>query len=298
MRLLSTLQLTSPINWSAYYRLCKPRVVGLITFTAVVGMLLAGPDWGMAAQLVVATLGIACAAASAAAINHLADRRIDARMQRTHRRPLPTGSVSPFGAGVLAAALGLGGMGLLHFWVNPLTALLTLAAFFGYAIFYTLYLKWWTPQNIVIAGSAGAAPPLIGWVAATGQVSGEALLLFLIIYTWTPPHFWALALYRQSDYARAEVPMLPVTHGPEFTRLMVLLYTVLLAIVTILPVLTGMSGWIYLAAAVPLNLRFLHWAWRLYRGNDLKLGLQTFKFSLVYLAGLFGALLADRLIPL
>lgn len=277
-----------------YLELTKPRVVALITFTAMVGMLLATPGMVPWEVLVFGSLGIALMAGSAAAINHLVDRRVDAMMARTRHRPLPSGHLESWQVFGFAVIIGLVGLGLLLAFTNPLTAILTFASLIGYAVIYTLFLKRATPQNIVIGGAAGAAPPLLGWTAVTGQVDSGALLLFLIIYIWTPPHFWALAIHRRHDYANADIPMLPVTHGVAFTRLHILLYTILLFLITLLPFLTGMSGWIYLISAVLLGLRFLSYAVRLYATGDDRLAMPTFGFSIVYLFGLFAALMLDH----
>lgn len=277
-----------------YLELTKPRVVALITFTAMVGMLLATPGMVPWEVLVFGSLGIALMAGSAAAINHLVDRRVDAMMARTRHRPLPSGHLESWQVLGFAVIIGLIGLGLLLAFTNPLTAILTFASLIGYAVIYTLFLKRATPQNIVIGGAAGAAPPLLGWTAVTGQVDSGALLLFLIIYIWTPPHFWALAIHRRHDYANADIPMLPVTHGVAFTRLHILLYTILLFLITLLPFLTGMSGWIYLISAVLLGLRFLSYAVRLYATGDDRLAMPTFGFSIVYLFGLFAALMLDH----
>ncbi len=277
-----------------YLELTKPRVVALITFTAMVGMLLATPGMVPWDILVFGSLGIALMAGSAAAINHLVDRRVDAIMARTRHRPLPSGHLEAWQVLGFALIIGAIGQGLLLAFTNPLTAVLTFASLIGYAVIYTLFLKRATPQNIVIGGAAGAAPPLLGWTAVTGQVDPGALLLFLIIYIWTPPHFWALAIHRRHDYADADIPMLPVTHGVAFTRLHILLYTILLFLITLLPFLTGMSGWIYLAGAVVLGLRFLGYAARLYATGDDRLAMPTFGFSIVYLFGLFAALMLDH----
>jgi len=281
-------------RWRDYLELTKPRVVALITFTALVGMLLATPGMVPWPILLFGSLGIALMAGSAAAINHLIDRRVDALMARTCRRPLPSGHLEAWQ--VLGFALFIGTLGfvLLLTFANGLTAVLTFTALIGYAVIYTLFLKRATPQNIVIGGAAGAAPPLLGWTAITGQVDPGALLLFLIIYVWTPPHFWALAIHRRHDYASADLPMLPVTHGVAFTRLHILLYTILLFLITLLPFLTGMSGWIYLLGAVGLGLRFLRYAVRLYATGDDRLAMPTFGFSIVYLFGVFAALLLDH----
>ena len=277
-----------------YLELTKPRVVALITFTAMVGMLLATPGMVPWEVLVFGSLGIALMAGSAAAINHLVDRRVDAMMARTRHRPLPSGHLESWQVLGFAVIIGLIGLGLLLAFTNPLTAILTFASLIGYAVIYTLFLKRATPQNIVIGGAAGAAPPLLGWTAVTGQVDSGALLLFLIIYIWTPPHFWALAIHRRHDYANADIPMLPVTHGVAFTRLHILLYTILLFLITLLPFLTGMSGWIYLISAVLLGLRFLSYTVRLYATGDDRLAMPTFGFSIVYLFGLFAALMLDH----
>ncbi|HJS21930.1 MAG TPA: heme o synthase [Steroidobacteraceae bacterium] len=277
-----------------YFELTKPKVVALIVFTAIVGMLLATPGLPPVRVLLWATLGIWLAAASAAAINHVLDRRIDAEMVRTRRRPIPSGHVSEVAALLFAFALGLAAMLILALLVNPLTALLTFASLIGYSVIYTTWLKRATPQNIVIGGAAGAAPPVLGWTAVTNSVDPNALLLFLIIFTWTPPHFWALAIARRDDYAKAGIPMLPVTHGIEFTRLHILLYTILLVIVTLLPYLTGMSGLIYLAGALILDAIFLRYAWALRQGSRLELPMRTFRYSVNYLMMLFALLLIDH----
>lgn len=281
-----------------YWPLTKPKVVALIVFTAFVGMLLAVPGLPPWEALVFGNLGIWLAAASAAAINHLIDQRIDAVMARTQHRPLPTGQLA--GWQVLTFALVLGGasMLILGLLVNVLTAVLTFASLIGYAVVYTAYLKRATPQNIVIGGAAGAAPPVLGWAAATGEVHPHALLLFLIIFIWTPPHFWALAIFRRDDYARAEVPMLPVTHGVEYTRLQVLLYTLLLIAVTLLPWVTGMSGSFYLGGALVLNAVFLYYALRLMRPPSERFAMEVFNYSVIYLMALFAFLLVDHyLVP-
>jgi len=282
----------------AFYVLTKPRVNTLIVFCAVIGMFLAVPD-GLPNALTVfaATVGIACVAGAAAAMNCLIEQQIDARMTRTRARPLPRGELSPTEVLLFAGVLGGFGLTLLHQAVNPLTMWLTLATFVGYAVVYTVLLKPRTPQNIVIGGASGAMPPVLGWAAVSGEVSADALLLFLIIFAWTPPHFWALALYRTADYARAGLPMLPVTHGAEFTRLSVLLYTLILFGVTLLPFATRMSGALYLGVAVALGLQFIRYAWRLYRDYSDALARRTFRFSIAYLFGLFGALLVDHYLP-
>jgi len=277
-----------------YYELTKPKVVALIVFTAVVGMFLATPGMVPAGVLVFGTLGIGLAAASAAAINQLLEHRVDARMRRTRRRPLPTGKVTEGEAILLAFALGLASVVMLWWLINPLTAILTFLSLIGYAFIYTLYLKHATPQNIVIGGASGAAPPLLGWAAVTGQVDAYALLLTLIIFVWTPPHFWALAIARKDDYARVGIPMLPVTHGVGFTRLHILLYTILLLLVSVLPFLTGMSGLIYLAGALLLGGGFLYFAVMLKFSDRPDLPMKTFAYSTTYLMGLFAVLLIDH----
>lgn len=277
-----------------YIELTKPKVVALILFTAVIGMFLAVPMWPPLVPALLGTLGIGLAAASAAAINHLVDRQVDARMARTRHRPLPTGHLEA--SQVLVFALILGGLAMviLAAWVNVLTAVLTLGSLVGYAVIYTMYLKRATPQNIVIGGAAGAAPPVLGWTAITGTIDPHALLLFLIIFAWTPPHFWALAIHRHDDYAAADIPMLPVTHGIAFTGVQILLYTVILLVVSVLPWLTGMSGLLYLGAALVLGGIFVWYAIALkFRPNDL-LPMRTFNYSIVYLIGLFAALLIDH----
>jgi protoheme IX farnesyltransferase len=279
---------------SRYLELCKPRVVALIVFTAVVGMLVAVPGWPPWNALLAGTLGIGLAASSAAAINHLLDQRIDALMARTRNRPLPSGQLGVTQVLLFALALGVASMTLLVVWVNTLTAVLTFLSLIGYAIVYTVWLKRATPQNIVIGGAAGAAPPVLGWTAVTGVIDHNALILFLIIYVWTPPHFWALAIHRRKDYAAADIPMLPVTHGVRFTRWHILFYTILLVLVTTLPYVTGMSGLFYLAGVTVLNLGFLWYALRLLRENDEALPMQTFGYSIVYLMVLFAFLLIDH----
>ena len=279
---------------SRYLELCKPKVVALIVFTAIVGMFLAVPGWPPLQEFIAGTLGIGLAAGSAAAINHLLDQRIDAVMARTRNRPLPSGQLAVNQVLTFALALALISMTLLIVWVNTLTAVLTFFSLIGYAIIYTVWLKRATPQNIVIGGAAGAAPPVLGWAAVTGAVDHNALILFLIIYVWTPPHFWALAIHRRRDYAAVDIPMLPVTHGVRFTRWHIFFYTILLVIVTTMPFLTGMSGPLYLAGVTVLNLGFLWYAFRLLRENDERLPMQTFGYSIIYLMVLFVFLLADH----
>jgi protoheme IX farnesyltransferase len=277
-----------------YYQLTKPRVVALIVFTAVVGMFLATPGMVPLDVLVWGTVGIGLAAASAAAINHLLDQRIDAVMARTRHRPLPTGQLAA--AQVVPFAMFLAGasMFILVVFVNWLTAVLTFVSLIGYAVVYTVYLKRATPQNIVIGGAAGAAPPVLGWTAVTGQVEPAALLLFLIIFVWTPPHFWALALYRRDDYAAAGIPMLPVTHGVDYTRWQILFYTILLVLVTIMPWLIRMSGAFYLGGALVLGGVFLYYAVRLLNPPDEQFAMKVFNYSVVYLMALFAFLLVDH----
>jgi protoheme IX farnesyltransferase len=277
-----------------YFSLTKPKVVSLIIFTAIVGMFLSTPAMVPWHILILATLGIGLAAGSAAAINHLIERDSDALMTRTRKRPLPTGQLTSRQAIVFASVLATIAMLILVLGVNVLTAVLTFATLIGYSVVYTVFLKRATPQNIVIGGAAGAAPPVLGWTAVTGEVASDALLLFLIIFVWTPPHFWALALYRHQDYANAGIPMLPVTHGPQFTRLYILLYTILLAAVALMPFATHMSGMIYLVGAVVLNVVFIYYAWKLYRDYSDGLARKTFGYSIQYLAALFALLLVDH----
>jgi heme o synthase len=284
-------------RWRLYLQLTKPKVVALIVLTSIVGTLLAVPGFPPWDALVLGNLGIGLAAASAATLNQYIDQRIDARMARTRARPLPTGGLNDRQAIGFAAILGIASMLLLYFLVNPLTAGLTFASLIGYAGVYTIWLKRATPQNIVIGGAAGAAPPVLGWAAVTGTIDPHALLLFLIIFTWTPPHFWALAIHRRDDYAKVDIPMLPVTHGVEFTRLHVLLYTVLLIIVTLLPYLVRMSGLVYLIAAVGLNAVFLGYVLKLKRSTRTELPMKVFRFSVQYLMWLFLALLVDHYLP-
>ena len=291
---IQTLQARFRRGWRDYLELTKPKVVALITFTAMVGMLLATPRIAPWEVLLFGSIGIALMAGSAAAINHLVDQRVDALMARTCRRPLPSGHLETKQVLSFALVIGTAGFVLLLAFTNTLTAILTFTALIGYAVIYTLFLKRATPQNIVIGGAAGAAPPLLGWTAVTGHIDPGALLLFLIIYVWTPPHFWALAIHRRHDYAKADIPMLPVTHGVAFTRLQILLYTVLLVLVSLLPFLTGMSGAIYLVGAVVLGVRFLHHAARLFTTGDDRLAMPAFSFSIVYLFGLFAALMIDH----
>ncbi len=279
---------------SQFIQLTKPRVVSLIVFTAVIGMFLAVPGMVPLQALVFGTIGIALVAGAAAAVNCLVEQKIDAVMARTRARPLPRGTLNSAQTLAFAGTVGGVGMWLLYHLVNPLTMWLTLATFIGYAIIYTVVLKPLTPQNIVIGGASGAMPPVLGWAAVTGEVSQEALLLFLIIFAWTPPHFWALALYRKHEYAKAGVPMLPVTHGDKYTRLHVLLYTVILFAVSLLPFATRMSGLIYLGSAVVLGAVFLWYAWRIYVAYTDHVAHSTFRYSIAYLSAMFAALLLDH----
>jgi heme o synthase len=285
---------TAPSRVRQFYVLTKPRVVQLIVFCAVIGMLLAQPGWPDWRLVLAASAGIWLVAAAAAAFNCIVEQRIDARMARTAWRPTAKGELTNTQTLLFSAVLCTFGCVLLWWWVNPLTMALTLATFVGYAIVYTVLLKPATPQNIVIGGASGAMPPLLGWAAMRGEVGAEAWLLVLIIFVWTPPHFWALALYRAEDYARAGLPMLPVTHGNDFTRLQILLYTLVLFAASLLPFIQGMSGVVYLAAAVALGAWFLLLAWRLWRAYSEALARRTFRYSIWYLALLFAALLADH----
>ncbi len=284
--------------WREYLALCKPRVVSLIVFTAVIGMFLSTDGMVPLAALLFGTAGIALAASAGAAINHIADRHIDAVMARTRGRPLPTGRLDTVRAVVFASALCAISMAMLILKVNTLTAVLTFASMIGYSVVYTVFLKYRTPQNIVIGGAAGAMPPVLGWTAVTGSIDAYALLLFLIIFAWTPPHFWALAIHRKDDYARARIPMLPVTHGVAFTRTYVLLYTLVLFVISLLPFVTRMSGALYLVAALSLGAGFLYQSLVLYRGRDRRAPYRTFKYSIHYLSGLFAALLIDHYYPI
>ena len=286
---------TSGLHFKQYYALCKPKVVYLIVFTAIVGMLLSTPGALPLGTFIAATVGIGLAAASGAALNHWVDQRIDAVMERTQNRPLPQGELSTRSALIFALSLAVISMFILVYWVNMLTALLTLTSLVGYAVIYTMFLKRSTPQNIVLGGAAGAAPPLLGWTAMTGEVNLEALLLFLIIFIWTPPHFWALAIKRKNEYAKAGLPMLPVTHGIVFTKLHILLYTLMLLAVSMMPFVIYMTGLIYLAGAIALGLGFLYHAIKLYQtGDSDEHSMKTFGYSIFYLSALFGFLLLDH----
>jgi len=281
-------------NWRAYYDITKPKVVALLVLTALVGMSLSVPG-GLPWQLLLpAMLGIALLSSAAAAINHIVDEKIDTVMGRTYNRPLPEGRISATSAIVFATSIALLGFIVLFFLVNPLTAFLTLAGLVGYSFVYTMYLKRATPQNITIGGLAGAIPPLLGWTAMTNEIAPNALLLVLIIFTWTPPHFWALAIHRKDDYAKVNIPMLPVTHGVSFTKTQILLYTVLLFIVCLLPYLVGMSNWLYLVGACSLNLIFFGYAWQLKFHAKEETAMATFKFSIIHLMLLFIILLLDH----
>ena len=293
---MSTLTLPA---WSQYYNLTKPKVVFLIVFTAMVGMLLAADGAVPISIFISGLMGIGLAAASGAAINHVVDERIDRIMERTKNRPLVSGGLEQKNALIFALSLGVLGIAILVVFVNLLTAVLTFFSLVGYALIYTMYLKRATPQNIVLGGAAGAAPPLLGWTAVTGSVETEALLLFLIIFIWTPPHFWALAIRRREEYAKADIPMLPVTHGVEFTKIQILLYTILLFIVTLMPFIIQMSGLIYLSGAIALGIGFLYYAIKLYRDKEPNvIAMKTFGYSIFYLSLLFGFLLADHYVRL
>ncbi|GAA4651403.1 heme o synthase [Kistimonas scapharcae] len=287
-----------PAGWRDYLELCKPKVVALMLLTAVIGMCLATSGMVPLDILLFGNVGIGLCAASAAVINHIVDRRIDLLMARTHKRPVATGKVEPAAALAFALAIGVLGMTVLITMVNALTAWLTLASLVGYAVIYTSILKRATPQNIVIGGIAGAAPPLLGWTAVTGTFQGNALLLVLIIFAWTPPHFWALAIHRKDEYAKADIPMLPVTHGEQYTKLHIMLYTIVMFLVSLLPFLTGMSGLIYLTGATVLGLRFMYWTTVLYRGTRKHAAIKTFHYSITYLMLLFVVLLVDHYLPL
>jgi len=288
--------------WRSYYQLTKPRVVALIVFTAIIGMFLATdvhsnpyPHWQ---ALIFGSIGIWFAAASAAVVNQVLDQRIDAEMSRTRNRPLVTEQLTDKQALLFALVLGLLSMLMLYFFVNPLTAILTFFSLIGYALIYTAYLKRATPQNIVIGGAAGAAPPLLGWVAVTGEVHSVAIILFLIIFTWTPPHFWALAIHRREEYAKVNIPMLPVTHGVAFTNQHILFYTILLILVTILPYLIGFSGWVYLLGALVLGARYLYYAIAIRDESRTEIPMRSFWFSITYLMMIFVFLIVDHYLPL
>ncbi len=281
-------------GWRDYYELCKPRVVLLMLLTSVIGMFMATPGMVPWQVLLFGNLGIALCAGSAAAVNHLVDRRIDLIMSRTHDRPIAQGRIDTAHAILFALVLGVLGMAILITQINQLTAWLTLASLLGYAVVYTLWLKRATPQNIVIGGLAGAAPPLLGWTAVTNSIDGHGLLLVLIIFAWTPPHFWALAVHRRDEYAQADIPMLPVTHGIPYTKLHTLLYTFILFAVTLMPFATHMSGPLYLLGAIVLGLGFLYWAIVMLIGKRADAAMQTFRYSIIYLMGLFVVMLIDH----
>jgi protoheme IX farnesyltransferase len=285
---------TQRATWRDYLELTKPRVVALMILTALIGMCMAVPGFVPWQPLLLGNLGIALCAGAAAAINHLVDERIDQQMSRTRSRPVATGKVSQRAAALFAAILAFVGIGVLVIWVNTLTAVLTVASLIGYAFVYTMFLKRATPQNIVIGGLAGAAPPLLGWTAVTGEVHGHALLLVLIIFAWTPPHFWALAIHRREEYASVGIPMLPVTHGVRFTALHIFLYTVIMILITLLPFATLLSGWLYLVGAAILGAVFLYWSVEILRDKNPKAPMETFKFSITYLLLLFIIMLADH----
>ena len=284
----------SAATWRDYYEMCKPRVVMLMILTSLVGMFLAVPGMVPVDVLVLGNLGIALVAGSGAVVNHLIDRKIDVVMKRTHNRPIPQGRVDPLQAGVFAAVIGLAGMAILLLWVNPLSAWLTLASFIGYAFIYTGYLKHATPQNIVIVGLAGAMPPLLGWSAVTGTIEADAVVLVLIIFAWTPPHFWALAIHRKEEYAKSGVPMLPVTHGERVTKIHITVYTAILVVISVIPYFSGMSSLLYLTAALALGAGFMFWSLKLMRSPVPSTAMDTFKYSIVYLALLFVALVVDH----
>lgn len=280
-----------------FYELCKPRVVMLLVFTAVIGMFLATPGMVPWEPLVFGTLGIGLAASSAAAINQVVDQKIDSAMRRTEARPLPKGNISNTQAMIFAVIIGVIAMAILTFLVNGLTAWLTFLSLIGYAVIYTMFLKHATPQNIVIGGAAGAAPPVLGWTAVTGTIDPNSLWLFLIIFAWTPPHFWALAIHRKDEYAKADVPMLPVTHGVEYTRRQVLLYTIIMCAVTLMPFAVRMSGVVYLVGVIILNAIFLYYAIKMQSGKDPSIPMKTFGYSIIYLMLLFALLLIDHYLP-
>lgn len=280
--------------WRDYLELCKPNVVALMLLTSLIGMLLSVPGWVPIDVLILGNLGIALCAGGAAVVNHLVDRRLDTKMARTFNRPVAQGRIQPKEAALFATALACSGFVLLFFAINPLTAWLTLAASVGYAFVYTLFLKRATPQNIVIGGIAGAAPPLLGWTAVTNEVHGHALLLVLIIFAWTPPHFWALAIHRSKEYAKADVPMLPVTHGEQYTKFHVVLYTLILILVSLLPYATHMLGWLYLLGAVVLGAGYIYYVIALWITKKPGMGMEAFWYSIVYLMALFVIMLLDH----
>jgi protoheme IX farnesyltransferase len=295
MRIIVTNQIKNLMHqFKIFFPLCKPRVTSLIVFTALIGMFLATPNMVPLPLLLATTIGIAFASGAAAAFNCLIEHKIDAVMARTRARPLPTGQVSSMETMVFATLLGLTGLAILYIYVNPLTMWLTLATFVGYAVIYTVFLKPATPMNIVIGGASGAMPPILGWAAVTNTVSPESLIMFLIIFAWTPPHFWALALYRREEYAKVGMPMLPVTHGEAFTLLHILLYTIILIVVSLMPYGLGMSGMIYLVSVIILDAIFLAYVMALYKKYSDDLAKRTFRYSIIYLTLLFAALLVDH----
>ena len=292
---MSQSELTSvAASWRDYLELCKPNVVALMILTSLIGMLLSTDAAVPVTVLIFGNMGIALCAGSAAAVNHIVDRHVDDKMMRTNNRPLAQGRLGTQQAGVFSLATGALGMAVLLIFTNVLTAWLTLASLVGYAFVYTMFLKRATPQNIVIGGLAGAAPPLLGWTSVTGEIHYNALLLVLIIFAWTPPHFWALAVHRKEEYAKAEIPMLPVTHGEKYTKINILLYTLLLIVVTTMPYLTGMFGWLYLAGSLLLGAGFLYWAIVMLRSEGGNSGMKTFQYSIVYLMALFAIMLVDH----
>ena len=286
--------MTERATWRDYKELTKPNVVLLMILTSAIGMFMAVPGMVPLNALILGNLGIAMCAGAAAAVNHLVDQHIDQRMDRTYKRPLAQGRLGTRQAALFALIMGGLGMAMLMIWVNALTAWLTLASLLGYAFVYTMFLKRATPQNIVIGGLAGAAPPLLGWTAVTGEIHGHALLLVLIIFAWTPPHFWALAIHRREEYAAVDIPMLPVTHGVAFTKLHILLYTIIMFLITLLPYATRMSGPLYLLGAVVLGGGFLYWAIELMRGKNPNAPMETFRYSIIYLMALFVVMLVDH----
>jgi protoheme IX farnesyltransferase len=290
----TTTEPTTNATWRDYYEITKPRVVALLVLTALVGMCLSVPGAIPWQVLIPSMLGIGFLSSAAAAINHIVDERIDSIMGRTYNRPVATGRLDPKDATIFAMMLAVTGFAVLYSFVNPLTAWLTFAGLVGYSFIYTMYLKRATPQNITIGGLAGAIPPLLGWTAMTNEIHANALLLVLLIFTWTPPHFWALAIHRKDDYAKVNIPMLPVTHGVNFTKTQILLYTVLLFVVGLLPYLVGMSNWLYLIGAVVLNLIFFMYAWKLKFNANEDTAMDTFKFSIIHLMALFIILLLDH----
>lgn len=286
--------LAAPASWRDYQELTKPRVVALMILTSIIGMFMAVPGMVPLQILILGNLGIAMVAGAAAAVNHLVDQSVDQKMARTRNRPIAQGRIGTAQATVFAGVLGAAGIAILLIWVNALTAWLTLASLVGYAFVYTMFLKRATPQNIVIGGLAGAAPPLLGWTAVTGEMGGHGLLLALIIFAWTPPHFWALAIHRKEEYAAVDIPMLPVTHGVAFTKLHIMLYTIIMFLVTLLPFATMLSGPLYLLGAVVLGAGFFYWAVELLRDKNSNAPIETFRYSIVYLMALFLVMLVDH----